>query len=159
MLYDRPPTHFRKISIEEKHDFFHRMRMEYPELAAQNSDSNELEATRFSYKDADGTVHLRDNRPAILVSSTSWTPDEDFSILLKALDRKSNSTNLCSHETSIYLNSHILCVQAMKRQQWTIVCIIHICFASSRAKGHKRPHTWAKLPHVISNILPLLHHG
>lgn len=88
MLYDRPPTHFRSISVEEKHNFFHRLQSEYGEFKADPSNASELEATRFSYRDTNGEAHLRDNRPAILVSSTSWTPDEDFSILLKALDRK-----------------------------------------------------------------------
>ena len=41
--------------------------------------------SRFSEVSKDGTVTMKLSRPGILVSSTSWTEDEDFSILLEAL--------------------------------------------------------------------------
>lgn len=88
MLYDRPPENFHSITLEEKHDLFYRLASEHHEFLPTTLNDDEYQGTLFTYKDAVGVVHLRENRPAILVSSTSWTPDEDFSILLKALDRK-----------------------------------------------------------------------
>lgn len=44
-----------------------------------------LEATALTQKLVNGTVQYKPQRQAVLVSSTSWTQDEDFGILLKAL--------------------------------------------------------------------------
>lgn len=89
VLYDRPPAQFQSISLAKKHELFFKLSQDYPEfMSVVNDRDNEFEATRFTYKDFDGIVHARPNRPAVLISSTSWTPDEDFSVLLKALDRK-----------------------------------------------------------------------
>ena len=74
VLYDRPLAFFRTSTLEEKHDLFTKMASLYPEA---------LETTTSPITDEDG--RLKPQRPAILVSSTSWTPDEDFGILFEAL--------------------------------------------------------------------------
>jgi len=79
VLYDRPPDKFRPITQEEKHGLFERLSVDYPELGGREEGS-----TRFT-KLEDGKATLRSDRPGLLVSSTSWTEDEDFSILLDAL--------------------------------------------------------------------------
>ncbi|KAG9314728.1 mannosyltransferase, partial [Chiua virens] len=63
ILHDRPPSHFHRCSPPEVHELFLRLG---PSLTINMPE-------------------LRADRVALLVSSTSWTPDEDFTILLDAL--------------------------------------------------------------------------
>ncbi|KNC46673.1 uncharacterized protein AMSG_03110 [Thecamonas trahens ATCC 50062] len=67
VLYDRPPNQFVRLSPDERLAFIARL----PEL--------------IDGFDPAAAALLAPNRPAFLVSSTSWTPDEDFSILLEAM--------------------------------------------------------------------------
>ena len=69
VLYDRAPQSFHRSSLEEKHALFSKLPIE----------------NTFTEETSDGHICERPNRSALLVSSTSWTPDEDFSILLSAL--------------------------------------------------------------------------
>ncbi len=80
-LYDRPAEIFRPVSLSEKHELFLKLGTDYHEFSSSRPDDTLL-TERF----ADGQVRLRSDRPGLLVSSTSWTEDEDFSILLDALD-------------------------------------------------------------------------
>ena len=80
-LYDRPAEIFHPISLTEKHELFLKRAVDFPEFSSSRPDDTLL-TERF----ADGQVRLREDRPGLLISSTSWTEDEDFSILLDALD-------------------------------------------------------------------------
>ncbi|KAJ8253973.1 hypothetical protein COCON_G00205850 [Conger conger] len=85
-LYDKPPLMFKEASLETRHSLFMKMRDLYsPFKSPDETHSEGVERTAFTERDG-GTVTLTDGRPALLLSSTSWTEDEDFSILLKALE-------------------------------------------------------------------------
>ncbi|XP_062294172.1 chitobiosyldiphosphodolichol beta-mannosyltransferase [Scomber scombrus] len=86
-LYDRPAAIFRETPPKLQHELFFRMADTHPQFRHSGREDGELERTVFSVRDlTDDTVTLRAERPALLISSTSWTEDEDFSILLKALE-------------------------------------------------------------------------
>lgn len=98
VLHDKPPLLFCPTSVEEQHELFKRLNLEQNEeiskwsdtiisKSAHQTNSEETMFTRVRIGNGKtASIELRDDRPALLVSSTSWTQDEDFSVLLKALD-------------------------------------------------------------------------
>lgn len=74
VLYDRAPKMFHTASLNEKYELFEKLR---PILG--------LDCQLMEKKD--GMIRECEDRPAVLVSSTSWTADEDFHILLHALSQ------------------------------------------------------------------------
>ncbi|KDQ54937.1 glycosyltransferase family 33 protein [Jaapia argillacea MUCL 33604] len=100
VLHDRPPAHFRRASPPETHELFQRLRPSLSTLTRFFPPSSPPYSTPFTHvttttpsptvtpspSNSDLSMpSLRPERPALLISSTSWTPDEDFSILIEAL--------------------------------------------------------------------------
>ncbi|PFH54693.1 glycosyltransferase family 33 protein [Amanita thiersii Skay4041] len=100
VLHDRPPQHFHRSSIQETHLLFQKLSCDLynqellqeflPQLSSPHSTPFTYTSHETSVQDQTVSVMvekvaLRHDRPALLVSSTSWTPDEDFDILLNAL--------------------------------------------------------------------------
>lgn len=98
VLHDRPPQMFKPMSIEQKHDFFVRMKSTYtqfeeeicPRILHEDCKDN----SRFTTLDCINDSYIYQNkRPALIMSSTSWTEDEDFTILLDALKMYDKALN------------------------------------------------------------------
>jgi len=78
VVYDRPHEEFGRTPIHTQHQLFTRLSHRYPVLGGP------AHSTAFTTI-KDGKIILRPDRPALLISCTSWTEDEDFNILLSAL--------------------------------------------------------------------------
>lgn len=86
VLYDKPPAFFKQTAVETRHDLFQRISEAFSDVEevvlGQPVGPTE---TLFTREVRGGNIELRNDRPALLISSTSWTPDEDFGLLLDAL--------------------------------------------------------------------------
>lgn len=82
VLYDRPPEEFKPIDLKEKHELLMKLSKKYQDFGAGDDEN----CSKFTEKLPSGEIKLKENRPGLLISSTSWTEDEDFSILCNALN-------------------------------------------------------------------------
>ncbi|UZJ55899.1 hypothetical protein CBS101457_005219 [Exobasidium rhododendri] len=81
VLYDRPPSHFRRATSTEMHKLLGDVATTLdPPLDDWFPAYKAPKTTPFT--GIDGL--LRQDRPALVVSSTSWTADEDFDMLVQA---------------------------------------------------------------------------
>ncbi|XP_025272364.3 chitobiosyldiphosphodolichol beta-mannosyltransferase isoform X1 [Canis lupus dingo] len=88
-VYDKPASFFKETPLDLQHQLFMKLGCTYPAFKARLEPLDlATERSAFTERDAQSGVvtHLR-GRPALLISSTSWTEDEDFSILLAALEK------------------------------------------------------------------------
>eukprot|EP00252_Welwitschia_mirabilis_P009532 TRINITY_DN22174_c0_g1_i1.p1 TRINITY_DN22174_c0_g1~~TRINITY_DN22174_c0_g1_i1.p1 ORF type:complete len:484 (+),score=97.08 TRINITY_DN22174_c0_g1_i1:435-1886(+) len=103
VVYDRSPEFFRPTQLKEKHELFCRLHKDITSLlgisdccSIVDTTDNSVGSThareertlftvlrKFESNDAQD-ISFNENRPALIVSSTSWTPDEDFDMLLEA---------------------------------------------------------------------------
>ncbi|WRT68208.1 uncharacterized protein IL334_005183 [Kwoniella shivajii] len=91
VLHDRPPSHFQHTSVPQQHDLFTKL---LPMLSPSLPPSLIGEGDSILFTQiSSGEAQLRSDRPALVVSSTSWTADEDFSLLVTALDAYQISLN------------------------------------------------------------------
>ncbi|XP_038006910.1 chitobiosyldiphosphodolichol beta-mannosyltransferase isoform X2 [Motacilla alba alba] len=85
-LYDKPASYFKETPLDLQHNLFMKLARDYEPFKAR-AVSPSADRSAFTERDGStGSVVKPRGRPALLISSTSWTEDEDFSVLLRALE-------------------------------------------------------------------------
>jgi hypothetical protein len=79
VLYDRANSKFKRLNIKEQHEIYKKI---FSDSLSSNSDE-----TPFTIKnEKTEKIIKKEDRAILLMSCTSFTEDEDFSILVKVLD-------------------------------------------------------------------------
>ncbi|XP_068102930.1 chitobiosyldiphosphodolichol beta-mannosyltransferase [Hyperolius riggenbachi] len=85
-LYDKPASVFKETPVELRHQLFMKLAKDYDQFKHKSDhETVEIEKSAFTHLNTKNGVRYNEERPALLISSTSWTEDEDFSVLLRAL--------------------------------------------------------------------------
>lgn len=79
--YDKPHERFHRLNLIEKHEFYSKL-MDVYKLDGLKEGNESI----FSKMDDSKSIILKTKRPVLLVSSSSWTEDEDFHILIDAFE-------------------------------------------------------------------------
>ncbi|MCO5565804.1 hypothetical protein L7F22_019479 [Adiantum nelumboides] len=105
VLYDRPPSHYRRATVFESHNLISRLMPSisppiHPEWYRQQSVNTDAKLFESPFTRGDNSyAEWRDDRPALVVSSTSWTEDEDFGMLLRAASLYEKRARLLNRES------------------------------------------------------------
>jgi len=110
VLYDRPPEKFRPISSEEKKELFKKLSIEYPVFSNVDSCTG------------------------VIVSSTSWTEDEDFGVLLDSLVKYEDAVKKDAAENKLCNLLVVITGKGPQKQFYlekiNILCLKHVQFVT-----------------------------
>ncbi|CAL8102310.1 unnamed protein product [Calicophoron daubneyi] len=93
VFYDRAPDEFQCTSAEAAHSLLLKLSAIYPQLADPGRSKRRTrltEITALPVEHRGSTPGWRLDRPAFVVSSCSWTADDDFYMMVDALDMYNN---------------------------------------------------------------------
>eukprot|EP01125_Pyxidicula_operculata_P022497 TRINITY_DN921_c2_g1_i3.p1 TRINITY_DN921_c2_g1~~TRINITY_DN921_c2_g1_i3.p1 ORF type:complete len:325 (+),score=74.82 TRINITY_DN921_c2_g1_i3:409-1383(+) len=96
VLYDRPPEFFKPATLNNKHKLFNKYPFGRKTLSSNSTTAAAAATTETAFTKVDNNknVSLVRDRPVLIVSSTSWTKDENFDLLLDALTLLDKQQNL-----------------------------------------------------------------
>jgi beta-1,4-mannosyltransferase len=151
-FHDCPPHLFQPLTIPQQHAIL--LKMQHSTFAKavpqswlssiskkgheDDGDDDSSGETLFTITDINGTIVPRPGRPALITSSTSWTPDEDFAPMLEACqlleDRISQTITTATEISSSF---KILVVVTGKgpqkeyyQEQISKLALLHVCITT-----------------------------
>eukprot|EP01029_Cantina_marsupialis_P014946 TRINITY_DN3274_c0_g1_i3.p1 TRINITY_DN3274_c0_g1~~TRINITY_DN3274_c0_g1_i3.p1 ORF type:complete len:475 (-),score=117.12 TRINITY_DN3274_c0_g1_i3:169-1509(-) len=138
VLHDRPADCFKRATLEDSHQLLTKLRADFRIIEANifGAVGNGEKTLLTEINPENGEVQYRKNRPALLISSTSWTPDEDMGILFDGLcdyDRRASVDAALPHVVVAITGKGPLKEQfegAFAAQQWNKVHVVTLWLES-----------------------------